>query len=70
MPHPAVLIVNGATQLLAKAGMSFGVVEVEVTEAEIFELVHGEAQFPRDVKPPDREGVIVWLNEGHGIVVK
>ena len=69
-PHPAVLIVDRAAGLLAEAGVGFGMVEVKVAEAEEFELVYSEAQFPRDITPPDGEGVVVWLNEGHGIVVK
>ena len=39
-------------------------------EAEEFELVYSEAQLPRDIAPPDREGVVVWSNEGHGIVIQ
>ena len=69
-PHPAVLVVDGAAGFLAEASMGFGVVKVKVVEAEEFELVYGEAQFPRDITPPDREGIVVWLNEGHGVVVK
>ena len=70
MPHPAVLVMNGAARLLAKAGVSFGVVKVETSEAKELELIEGKAQFPRDIRPPDREGVVMWSNEGHGIVVK
>ena len=65
-----VLIVDGAAGFLAEASVGFGVIEVKVVEAEEFELVYHEAQFPRDIAPPDGEGVVVWLNEGHGIVVK
>ena len=50
--------------------MGFGVVEVEVVKAKELELVEGETQFPRDVCPSDREGVVMWLSEGHGVVVK
>ena len=50
--------------------MHFGVVKVETTETKVFELVKGEAQFPRDVCPPNREGIVMWSNEGHGVVVK
>ena len=70
MPHPVVLVVDGAAQFLAEAGVGFGMVKVKITETKEFELVEGETQFPRDVCPPDREGIVVWLSEGHGIVVK
>ena len=45
-------------------------VKVKTMEMKVFELVKDEAQFPRDVCPPDREGVVMWSNEGHGVVVK
>ena len=48
----------------------FGVVEVKAPETKELELVEGEAQFPRDIRPPDRESVVVLSNEGHGVVVK
>ena len=70
MPHPAVLVVDGAARFLAEARVCFGVVKVETMETKVFELVKGEAQFPRDVCPPNREGIVVWSNEGHGVVVK
>ena len=69
-PRPVVLVVDGAAQLLTEAGVSLGMVEVELMEVEVLELVYSEAQFPRDVSPLDREGIVVWLNEGHGVVVK
>ena len=61
---------NGAARLLTEAGVSLGMVEVEVVEPKVFELVLGETQFPGNVNPPDGEGIIVWLNEGHGVMVK
>ena len=69
-PRPAILVVDGAARLLTEASVGFGMAKVKVVEAEKSELVHGEAQFPRDVAPPDREGVVVQLNEGHGVMVK
>ena len=48
---------EGAARLLAKAGVSFGMVEVKVVELKVFELVKGETQFPRNVCLPDREGI-------------
>ena len=45
-------------------------VKVKVMKAKEFELVEGETQFPRNVCPPDREGVVMCWGEGHGIVVK
>ena len=65
-----VLVVDGAVGLLAEARVGFGIVEVEVVELKVFELVLGEIQFPGNINPPDGEGVVVWLNEGHGVVVK
>ena len=70
MPCPAVLVVDGAAGFLAEASVGFGMVEVKVMEAEESELIYSEAQFPRDITPPDREGVVMWSNEGHGVVVK
>ena len=70
MPHSVVLVMDGAAGLLAKGGMGFGVVEVEVMEAKVFELVLGEAQFPRNVGPAERKGIVVLWNEGHGEVAK
>ena len=61
---------DGAAGFLAEASVGFGVVEVKVAEVEEFELVYSEAQFPRDIAPLDGEGVVVWSNEGHGVVVK
>ena len=69
-PRPAVLVVDGAAGFLTEASVGFGVIKVEVTEAEEPELVYGKTQFPRDITPPDGEGVVVWSNEGHGVVVK
>ena len=65
-----VLVVDGAAGFLAEASMGFGMVEVEVVELKVFELVLGETQFPGNINPPDGEGIIVWSNEGHGVVVK
>ena len=61
---------DGAARFLAEAGVGFGMVKVEIMEMKEFELVEGETQFPRDVCPPDREGIVMWLSEGHGVVVK
>ena len=52
-PRPAVLVVDGAAGFLAEASVGFGVVKVKVAEAEEPELIYGEAQFPRDITPPD-----------------
>ena len=70
MPHSVILIMNGATGFLAEGGMSFGVVEIKLMEAKVFELVDSEAQFPRDVVPPDGESIVMFRDEGHGEVVK
>ena len=70
MPHPVILVVDGAARFLVEASMSFGMVKVKVMEMKEFELVKGETQFPRDISPPDGEGIVMWSNEGHGVVVK
>ena len=61
---------NGATRLLAKAGVSFHVIEVEVMVSEEVELISGEAQFPGDITPTDGESVVVFDDEGHGVMTK
>ena len=61
---------DGAAEFLAEASVGFGMIKVKVVETEELELIYSEAQFPRDITPPDGEGVVVWSNEGHGIVVK
>ena len=63
-------IVDGAAQFLAETGVGFGMVKVEVAKAKELELVESETQFPRDVCPPDRKGIVMWSSEGHGIMVK
>ena len=45
-------------------------VEGEFVEMEVFELVFGEAQFPRDVIWADGESVVVFDDKGHREVVK
>ena len=52
-PHPAVLVMDGAAELLAEEGMGFGMVELELMEAKVFELVLGEAQFPGNISPAE-----------------
>ena len=65
-----ILVVDGAARLLAKVGVDFCVVEVEMVTSKVVELVLGEPQFPGNVVPVDGEGVVVFDDEGHGIVVK
>ena len=45
-------------------------VEVKVVTSKVVELILGETQFPGNVTPADGEGVVVFDDEGHGIVVK
>ena len=61
---------DGAARLLTEARVGFCVVKVKVVMSEVFELVFGEAQFPGDVAPADGEGVVMFWDEGHGVVVK
>ena len=70
MPRPAISVVDGAALSLTEGRMGMGVFEGKLVEAKVFELVFGEAQLPGNINPPDGEGIIVWLNEGHGVVVK
>ena len=64
------LAMDGAAGLLTEAGVSFCVVKVEMVASEEVELVFGETQFPGDVTPADGEGVVVFDDERHGMVVK
>ena len=70
MPRPVILMVDGATELFAEAGVSFCVVEVELISSEEVELIFGEAQFPGDITPADGESVVGFDDEGHGTVTK
>ena len=45
-------------------------VKVKVVTSKVVELTFGEAQFPGDVAPADGEGIVVFWDEGHGVVVK
>ena len=69
-PLSVILVMDGAAGLLSKARVGFHMVKIEFVELEVSELVDGEVQFPGNVCPPDREGVIVCWDEGHGVVVK
>ena len=69
-PCPAILVVDGAARLLAEAGVSLGIVEVEIVEPKVFELILGEIQFPGNVSPPDGKGIVMSWGEGHVVVVK
>ena len=70
MPHPAISVVDGAARFLTEARVGFCVVEVQVVALKIIKLVLSEAQLPGDVASADGEGVVMFWNEGHGIVVK
>ena len=61
---------DGAAGLFAKAGVDFCVVKVKMVTSKVVELILGETQFPGNVAPADGEGVVVFDDEGHGIVVK
>ena len=70
MPRPAILPMDGAAEFLAETGVGLSVVEVKVVASEVVKLVFGEAQFPENITPADGEGVVMFDDEGHGIVVK
>ena len=69
-PHPVISPMDGTAGFLAKAGVGLCVVEVKMVTSEVVKLIFGEAQFPGDVTPADRKGVVVFDDEGHGMVVK
>ena len=69
-PRPAISVVDGAAGLLTETGVGFCMVKVEVVALKIIKLVFGETQLPGDVVPVDGEGIVMFWNEGHGIVVK
>ena len=70
MPRPAILVVDGAARVLAEARVGFCVVEIEVVVSKVSKLILGETQFPGEVTPGEGEGVVVFWDERHGIVVK
>ena len=65
-----ILVVDGAARVLAEARVSFRMVEVEVVVSKVSELILGETQFPGEVAPVEGEGVVMFWDERHGIVVK
>ena len=65
-----ILTVDGATELLAEAGMGLCMVKVKMVASEEVELIFGEAQFPGDIIPVDGESVVMLDDEGHGIMTK
>ena len=65
-----ILVVDGTARFLAEARVGFYVAEVKVIASKVIELVFSEAQFPGDVTPADGEGVVMFWDEGHGVVVK
>ena len=76
-PHPVTLVMDGTTGFLTEAGVSSGVVKVEVIAMEEAKLMYSEAQFPRDVGPVDRgfnvlRGFLLFSSSGvrHGAVFK
>ena len=61
---------DGATGFFAKTGVGLCMVKVKVVMSEVVELIFGETQFPGNVVPADGEGVVVFDDEGHGMMVK
>ena len=70
MPRPAILVVDGAARVLAEARVGFCMVKIEVVVSKVSELILGETQFPGEVAPVEGESVVVFWDEGHGVVVK
>ena len=56
--------------VLTKRHLGFCVVKVKMVTSKVVKLILGETQFPGNVAPVDGEGVVVFDDEGHGIVVK
>ena len=69
-PRPAILVVDGAPRVLAEARVGFRMVKVEVVVSKVSELVLGETQFPGEVAPAEGEGIVMFWDKGHGVVVK
>ena len=69
-PRPAILVVDGAARVLAETGVGFRVVKIEVVVSKVSELILGETQFPGEVAPVEGEGIVVFWDEGHGVMVK
>ena len=61
---------DGAPASFTEGRMGMSVAEGEFVETEVFELIFGEAQFPRDVGWADGESVVMFDDEGHREVVK
>ena len=61
---------DGAPTFFTEGRVGMSMVEGEFVEMEVFELVFGEAQFPRDVIWADGESVVVFDDKGHREVVK
>ena len=59
-----------AAGVLAEARVGFCVINIEVVVLKEVELVLSETQFPGNVAPADGEGVIMFWDEGHGVIVK
>ena len=69
-PRLAVLAMDGAAGVSTETQVCFGMVDVKVIPLKICKLVLGEAQFPRNLAPADGESVVVFWDEGHGVMVK
>ena len=65
-----ILVVDGAARVLAEARVGFHMVKIKVVVLKVSELILGETQFPGEVTPAEGEGVVMFWDERHGIVVK
>ena len=61
---------DGAARVLAEARVSFCVVKVKVVASKVSKLILGETQFPGEVAPVEGEGVVMFWDERHGIIIK
>ena len=65
-----ILVVDGAARVLEEARVDFCVVEIEVVALKVGKLILGETQFPGEVAPAEGESVVMFWDEGHGVIIK
>ena len=61
---------DGTAELLAEAGVGLHMVKVKMVVSKVVKLIFGEAQFSGDIAPADGESIVMFDDEGHGMVVK
>ena len=61
---------DGAARVLEEARVGFCMVEVKMVVSKVGELILGETQFPGEVAPVEGESIVVFWDEGHGVIIK